>query len=75
MPNFERALVSRRAGLTVRSTCFKCGAHTLGRFDDGSIDSWERTHDCDDPSTPTFLGRWRCSIGDKVAPYPRSPGN
>ena len=57
--NFERELVSARPRLIVKSTCLKCGAFTLGRYDDGYIHKWQRKHDCHAPPTTTLLDRLR----------------
>jgi hypothetical protein len=44
-PPFEHELVRRQPQL-VKSTCERCGAFQLGSYHDGSLDTWEREHDC-----------------------------
>lgn len=56
---FEHELIARSPRLTVKSTCMQCGASTVGSFDDGSIESWEGTHDCWHPPKLTLLHRLR----------------
>jgi hypothetical protein len=58
-PVFERELVSARPRLIVKSTCLKCGAFTLGRYDDGYINNWQREHNCNAPRITTLLDRLR----------------
>ena len=56
-PNFRRQLVSARPRLIVKSTCLRCWAFTVGRYDDGYINKRQREHDCHAPRTTTFLDR------------------
>jgi hypothetical protein len=45
-PLFEHELM-RRTPQLVKSTCDRCGAFQLGSYEDGSLDTWEREHDCE----------------------------
>jgi len=44
-PTFEHELVFRTPQL-VRSTCDRCSAFIFGRYSDGSLEKWEREHEC-----------------------------
>ena len=47
--NFENEIISRLPQMMIKSTCFRCGAITIGRYADGSIEKWQREHDCEKP--------------------------
>jgi hypothetical protein len=47
---FEHEQVSRSSQL-IRSTCDRCGALIFGRYPDGSLEKWQREHDCDNSVT------------------------
>ena len=66
-PNFKRQLVSARPRLIVKSTCLKCWAFTVGRYDDGYINKWQREHNCHArPNRVTLLDRLRAWLSHRM---------
>ncbi len=50
--DFDRNFVYEGVRTMIRSVCPECGAWTIASHIDGSLEEWERAHDCRNTTAP-----------------------